>query len=143
VISFQLIFFANFAVVFFFEQMKEMSTNPKIISKREFIRQCAICTGGLALGAYRPNWFSNPSNSDLEKWSKEALFYTKTADGLQCNKCPQGCLLLNDGDVGFCRNRVANNGKIYTIAYGNPCAVHIDPIERSEEHTSELQSHPE
>jgi pyruvate formate lyase activating enzyme len=107
-----------------------MSTNPKIISKREFIRQCALCTGGLALGAYRPNWFSNPSNSDLGKWSKEALFYTKTADGLQCNKCPQGCLLLNDGDVGFCRNRVANNGKIYTIAYGNPCAVHVDPIEK-------------
>ena len=67
--------------------------------------------------------------TDLGKWSKEALFYTKTADGLQCEKCPQGCL-LNDGDTGFCRNRVAYNGKIYSIAYGNPCAVHIDPIEK-------------
>jgi pyruvate formate lyase activating enzyme len=38
--------------------------------------------------------------------------------------------LLNDGDVGFCRSRIASNEKIYSIAYGNPCAVHIDPIEK-------------
>jgi pyruvate formate lyase activating enzyme len=100
------------------------------ISKREFLRQCAFCAGGLALGAYRPSWFSSTSNDDLGKFSKEALFYTKTAYGLQCEKCPQGCLLLNNGDVGFCRNRVASNGKIYSIAYSNPCAVHIDPIEK-------------
>jgi pyruvate formate lyase activating enzyme len=100
------------------------------ITKREFLRQCAFCAGGLAFGAYRSNLFSFPSNNDLGKWSKEALFYTKTADGLQCEKCPQECLLINDGDVGFCRNRVASSGKIYTIAYGNPCAVHIDPIEK-------------
>jgi pyruvate formate lyase activating enzyme len=100
------------------------------ISKREFLRQCAFCASGLALGAYRPNVFSISSNNDLGKFSKEALFYSKTADGLQCEKCPHGCLLLNDGDVGFCRNRVASSGKIYSIAYGNPCAVHIDPIEK-------------
>jgi pyruvate formate lyase activating enzyme len=100
------------------------------ISKREFLRQCTLYSGGLALGAYRPNVFSISSNNDLGKFSKEALFYSKTADGLQCEKCPHGCLLLNDGDVGFCRNRVASSGKIYSIAYGNPCAVHIDPIEK-------------
>ena len=101
-----------------------------IISKREFLRRCAFCTGGLALGAYTTDWFSVPPNNDLGKFSKEALFYTKTSEGLQCEKCPQGCLLLNDGDVGFCRNRVVSNGKIYSIAYGNPCAVHIDPVEK-------------
>ena len=99
------------------------------ISKREFLRQCTLCAGGLALGAYRSNVFSNLSNTDLGKFSKEALFYTKTIDGLQCEKCPQGCL-LSDGDVGFCRSRVASDSKIYSIAYGNPCAVHIDPIEK-------------
>ncbi len=102
----------------------------RAVTKREFLRQCAFCAGGLAIGAYRPNWFSLPSNNDLGKFSKEALFYTKTAYGLQCEKCPQGCLLLNNGDVGFCRNRVASDGKMYSIAYGNPCAVHIDPIEK-------------
>jgi pyruvate formate lyase activating enzyme len=110
--------------------MKNEFIQPKFISKREFLRQCAFCAGGLALGVYRPNVFSVSSNTDLGKFSKEARFYSKTADGLQCEKCPHGCLLLNDGDVGFCRNRVASNGKIYSIAYGNPCAVHIDPIEK-------------
>ena len=38
--------------------------------------------------------------------------------------------MLTAGDTGFCRSRVANDGKIYSIAYGNPCAVHIDPIEK-------------
>lgn len=103
---------------------------PKYISKRDFLRRCTLCAGGIALSAYNPAWLSHPSDDDLGKWSREALFYTKTSDGLQCEKCPQGCLLVNDGDVGFCRNRVAKNGKMYTIAYGNPCAVHIDPIEK-------------
>ena len=109
--------------------LKKEFIQSHFITKREFLRQCAFCTGGLAIGAFNTNWFSLTSNNDLGKFSKEALFYTKTADGLQCEKCPQGCL-LNDGDVGFCRNRVASSGKIYTIAYGNPCAVHIDPIEK-------------
>jgi pyruvate formate lyase activating enzyme len=107
-----------------------MFSEQNTLTKREFLRQCAFCTGGFALGAYRPKWFSYPLDNELGKWSKEALFYTKTADGLQCNKCPQGCLLQNDGDVGFCRSRVSSGGKMYSIAYGNPCAVHIDPIEK-------------
>jgi pyruvate formate lyase activating enzyme len=100
------------------------------ISKREFLRRCALCAGGLALGAYRPNWSTFSADNDLGKWTKEALFYRKTDNGLQCEKCPQACLLVDDGDVGFCRNRIAQNGKIYTIAYGNPCSVHVDPIEK-------------
>jgi pyruvate formate lyase activating enzyme len=34
------------------------------------------------------------------------------------------------GDTGICRNRVNHDGKMYSIAYGNPCAVHVDPIEK-------------
>jgi pyruvate formate lyase activating enzyme len=106
-----------------------LKKNTLKISKREFIRQCSLCAGGLVLGAYSPNSFPVSSNSDSGKFSKEALFYSKTDDGLLCEKCPQSCC-LNDGDVGFCRSRVASDGKIYSIAYGNPCAVHIDPIEK-------------
>lgn len=71
------------------------------------------------------------SNSDHEpgKYSKEALFYVKAADGGQCTKCPHECL-LNKSEAGICRNRVNYNDKLYTIAYGNPCAVHIDPVEK-------------
>ena len=108
------------------------------MNKREFIRYCFLGAGGLALG-------SNPLNSLSEmilengvsvagregpgKWSKEALFYEQTNAGLKCLKCPNDCVLgLNE--TGVCRNRVNYGGKLYSIAYGNPCAVHIDPIEK-------------
>jgi pyruvate formate lyase activating enzyme len=104
--------------------------HPQNLTKREFLRRCAYCAGGLALPTGLPDWVSLSSKTDLGKYSREALYYRKTADGIQCEKCPQACVLQNDGDTGYCRNRVTSNGKLYTIAYGNPCAVHIDPIEK-------------
>jgi pyruvate formate lyase activating enzyme len=65
----------------------------------------------------------------LWKWSKEAYHYTITKNGVKCLLCPNGCVLEN-GKTGVCHNRVNNNGKLYSIAYGNPCAVHVDPIEK-------------
>jgi pyruvate formate lyase activating enzyme len=35
-----------------------------------------------------------------------------------------------NGETTLCRNRVNYKGKLYTIAYGNPCAMHVDPIEK-------------
>jgi pyruvate formate lyase activating enzyme len=100
------------------------------ISKRDFLRRCALCAGGVAIGTLHLSAPFRLKEDVLGRWNKEALFYSKTTDGVQCEKCPHGCLLLEDGDVGFCRNRVVKNGKLYSIAYGNPCAVHIDPIEK-------------
>jgi pyruvate formate lyase activating enzyme len=72
---------------------------------------------------------TRPGNDETEKWIKEALYYSKTQQGVRCFKCPHGCT-LKDGESGRCRNRICRDGKLYTIAYGNPCAVHIDPIEK-------------
>ena len=61
---------------------------------------------------------------------REALYYTKIDDEtVQCELCPHRCLLRN-GMRGFCRVRQAENGKLYTLVYGNPCSYHIDPIEK-------------
>lgn len=76
--------------------------------------------------------YSSPSSAgadDPEKWRREALYYGKTPQGVRCFKCPHGCTLA-EGESGRCRNRVCQDGKLYTIGYGNPCAVHIDPIEK-------------
>jgi len=111
---------------------------PPPITKREFLRRCMICSGGMVLSA--PGWTSlaaagssrEPGSllpDDLWKWSKEALFYRKTDAGLECQKCPNGCI-LGRGETGICRNRVNHEGTLYSIAYGNPCAVHVDPIEK-------------
>ena len=104
------------------------------MTKREFLKTCALGLGGSlidpecrrALAACVP---SRPMADGPDKWSKEALYYIETADGLKCTKCPHGCL-LGKGEAGICRNRVNFDGKLYTIAYGNPCAVHVDPIEK-------------
>ncbi len=108
------------------------------MNKREFVRCCLLGAGGLALGAGRINLLTGlfpdfPANSGKpggpNKWSKEALFYEQEGTRVKCHKCPNECV-LNDHESGVCRNRVNFGGKLYSIAYGNPCAVHVDPIEK-------------
>jgi pyruvate formate lyase activating enzyme len=70
-----------------------------------------------------------PPSAVGKKWTKEALFYTMTPKGIHCLVCPNECD-IKEGESGDCRNRVNREGKLYSIAYGNPCAVHIDPIEK-------------
>jgi pyruvate formate lyase activating enzyme len=69
------------------------------------------------------------ASDELWKWSKEALFYSETPRGVKCLICPNECT-LKPGELSDCRNRINKDGKLYTIAYGNPCAVHVDPIEK-------------
>jgi pyruvate formate lyase activating enzyme len=63
------------------------------------------------------------------KWSREAMYQVETPRGIRCQICPNECT-LGEGELSDCHNRRVYNGKLYTIAYGNPCAVHIDPIEK-------------
>lgn len=61
---------------------------------------------------------------------REAMFYERRgANMIQCHLCPRNCV-LTDGMRGFCRARQPQNGVHYSLVYGNPTAVHIDPIEK-------------
>jgi pyruvate formate lyase activating enzyme len=60
---------------------------------------------------------------------KLALYYSKTEKGLQCTLCPHYCTLA-DGETGKCQTRVCRGGQLYSLGYGNPCSVNIDPIEK-------------
>ena len=73
--------------------------------------------------------FENDAPSKLSKWSKEAFHYTSNGETVQCVVCPNRCI-LEPGDRSVCRSRVNIDGKLYSLAYGNPCAVHVDPIEK-------------
>jgi len=109
------------------------------ISKRTFIKNCCICGMGLAVMDPFRSTFSGSllkgsltdfkSNKDLWKWSREAIHYIATPRGLKCKLCPQNCE-IEETEVGDCRTRIHLEGKLYTISYGNPCAVHVDPIEK-------------
>jgi len=108
---------------------------PVTLGKREFVRRCLLGVGGIALGLDRLDALAGPllkelaGRDELWKWSKEAMFYEAVPGGVQCLKCPHHCF-LEEGELGICRNRLNHGGKLYSIAYGNPCAVHIDPIEK-------------
>jgi pyruvate formate lyase activating enzyme len=48
---------------------------------------------------------------------------------IQCELCPHRCRVAK-GKRGLCRVRENRDGKYYSLVYGNPCAVHLDPIEK-------------
>ena len=100
----------------------------KKIGKREFIKQSILCSGGLLCPFFIGGSETERSNS-LWKWSKECMFYSVTPRGVKCGICPNECT-LRAGEISDCRNRINHGGKLYSIAYGNPCAVHVDPIEK-------------
>jgi len=70
-----------------------------------------------------------PPENPLWKWSREAYHYKITPRGVECTNCPNNCTLKRM-ETSKCRNRINVKDKLYSIAYGNPCAVHIDPIEK-------------
>ena len=60
----------------------------------------------------------------------EAILYDKLADDrVQCNLCAHRCK-IGDGHFGICQVRENQGGKLYTHAYGNLVAEHVDPIEK-------------
>ncbi|MBL0713012.1 MAG: AmmeMemoRadiSam system radical SAM enzyme [Desulfosarcina sp.] len=88
--------------------------------------------GGADAGSadIRGQVFRGDAPARLWKWSREGFLYRRLEDDqVQCLICPNRCILA-PGDRSVCRSRVNLGGKLYTLAYGNPCAVHNDPVEK-------------
>lgn len=117
--------------------------NPKDpISRRRFLKRCVIGGCAAAWGIYAgrdllqkrgdPGFragFHHDAPPELWKWSREADFYDVRGSKVFCQLCPHECVLEED-DRGFCRTRVVKKGRLHTVAYGNPCSVHVDPMEK-------------
>lgn len=74
--------------------------------------------------------FKGDAPDRLWKWSCEGFSYKKLKRGkVVCGICPNRCVLA-PGDRSVCRSKVNLDGKLYSLAYGNPCAVNTDPIEK-------------
>lgn len=48
---------------------------------------------------------------------------------VRCLLCPRECV-VPPGRRGHCEVRENRGGVYYTLVYGNPCAIHVDPIEK-------------
>jgi len=120
----------------------------KPISRRQFIHHGAACLaaaaaagGGLwplnqaarAAGGrddIRGRVFKGDGPRRPWKWSREGFLYRRLKGGrVVCGICPNHCILA-PGDRSVCRSKVNIDGKLYSLAYGNPCAVHTDPVEK-------------
>ena len=60
----------------------------------------------------------------------ECRYYQKLANGtVECQLCPRHCHIA-DGKTGLCRSRRNRGGVLVSEAYGKPCALAIDPVEK-------------
>ena len=74
--------------------------------------------------------FKGGAPAKLWKWSHEGFFYKKLKENkVVCGICPNRCVLA-PGDLSVCRSKVNIDGTLYSMAYGNPCSIHVDPIEK-------------
>jgi pyruvate formate lyase activating enzyme len=60
---------------------------------------------------------------------KEALFWEKKEERIQCLLCPVACLIA-DGKTGVCMGRKNEQGVLYAANYGRLVSLAIDPIEK-------------
>jgi pyruvate formate lyase activating enzyme len=87
------------------------------------------CQAAVA-GDIRGKVFKGDAPKKLWKWSREGFLYKKLkSDKVICGICPNRCILA-PGDRSVCRSKVNLGGKLFSLAYGNPCAVNTDPIEK-------------
>lgn len=113
---------------------------------REISRRQFLCSSAAALGgALCPQWgwafksgpqnirgkvFKGDAPKTLWKWSHEGFLYKKLSKKkVVCGICPNRCVLA-PGDRSVCRSKINLKGTLYSLTYGNPCAVNIDPIEK-------------
>ena len=60
----------------------------------------------------------------------EARWWEPEPNGrAHCYLCPRHCH-INPGQAGFCFIRINEGGKLYSLGYGAPAALQVDPIEK-------------
>jgi pyruvate formate lyase activating enzyme len=109
----------------------QVISNPQL-TKREFLRFCGVSL--CALSSVSLFGLTETSHAEMAKKglikTKLSPYFTSLDRGeIQCELCPHRCRVAK-GKRGLCRVRENRDGKYYSLVYGNPCAVHLDPIEK-------------
>lgn len=102
-------------------------TDEPDLSRRRFLTHCLWagvlvgCGGGFARAQELRRGFVR---------SKSSPYFLPLDQGrIQCTLCPRQCQ-VPPGGRGECQVRENRKGVYHTLVYGNPCAVHVDPIEK-------------
>ncbi|HOT98436.1 MAG TPA: AmmeMemoRadiSam system radical SAM enzyme [bacterium] len=98
-----------------------------MITRRAFVGSmagagCWLLTGRSSTAGARP--------ATVPEALVEARYYKKLPNRkIQCTLCPRGCL-IDDLERGYCGVRENRSGTYYSLVYGRPCSIHVDPIEK-------------
>jgi len=66
---------------------------------------------------------------ETERLHEAAWWEAEPSGRVHCYLCPRHCH-IHAGQAGFCFIRVNRGGKLYSLGYGSPAALQIDPIEK-------------
>lgn len=98
------------------------------ISKRDFLKKSLAVSAGLICFPSR-SIFAESRSEGVSPYKKIAMYQEETARGIMCRICPNECV-LKEGELSKCNNRKVYESKLYTMAFGNPCSVNADPVEK-------------
>src|SRR3972149_7596501 len=111
---------------------RHKATSDSGLSKRELLKFCgaSVCVLSSAyLIGYPETSRAQAAKKGLIKTKLSPYFTSLEGGEIQCELCPHRCRVAK-GKRGICRVRENRDGKYYSLVYGNPCAVHPDPIEK-------------
>ncbi len=106
-----------------------MQNGKYCLNKRQFLKRCASLSAGVFCLPGYELLATAGLNEEQKAFRKEAMFQEETARGIMCRICPNECV-LKEGELSKCNNRRVIKSRLYTLAYGNPCSVNVDPIEK-------------
>ncbi len=113
---------------------KPAGTFSEGLGRRKFFNFSFGCA--LFCGAFQLIPFSLSASTCAQTIKKGLLgrklspYFTPLPDKrVRCELCPRQCETGN-GERGYCRVRENRDGRYYSLVFGNPCAVHVDPIEK-------------
>ena len=101
------------------------------LTRRDFLKLCG--TGVCILSCSKLLGLPTPSHAQIVKKglikTTRSPWYTQLdKKTIQCELCPRQCR-ISRGKRGYCRVRENRDGTCYSLVYGNPCALHLEPIE--------------
>jgi len=102
--------------------------------RRDFLKGTAAGSGWLltsnSLRTSQPGLLATGTRPAAGLSRVEARYYDRLPDReIKCRLCPRFCQ-LGDKERGFCGVRENQNGKYYTLVYGQVASYNIDPIEK-------------
>lgn len=114
------------------EARKKNSLNA--LGRREFLGLCgrgicglsALCLAGMSPAAAR----GQAPRLGLVGATESPWYSPLPGGDLRCELCPRQCHLPT-GRRGRCGVRENRSGRLYSLVYGNPAAIHLDPVEKN------------